>query len=191
MITDLVKEEQMKTYPVYEIKVSWVQAGDHDPKYPNMHKGLRAGRIRNSTELIRMYQTEKTLAELFDETMEWWGKYKKEKLGDKAPSKLKIKIKTMEPETWCMSWFSHWTFDTGQTDEEALKSFHEFVERKEALNVHNGHMRNERIGIMPFYCSMSANDRWRWSGKTDTGEPTNPPCRCKHCKERGIISIDH
>lgn len=183
----------MKTYPIYAIAVDWIQNGEHRPEYPNWHKGLKIGRIRNNTNFSRMYQVNKSMTELLLETKQWWKKYKKEKLQDKNPSRPKISIKFVENEVWCPIWFSHWTFDVGQTDQEALDSFQEFIDRKERLNVKNGHMRNDRMpdNEKPFYCSMGANDRWRWSGQDDKENTVAPPCRCKHCKKFGVIRIGH
>lgn len=181
-------------YPVYEISVRWIQNGDHDPKYPNWYKGLRKGRVRNCTGFTKMYkEKDKTLEEVWIDTKRWWRKYKKDKLKDKAPTRPLIKIKFTGLESWCLEWFCHWTFDTGQTDAEVLDSFYRFVQRKEALNLKNGHTRHERIDgeIRPFYVLMGAEDRWRWSGKDDEGGIIEPPCRCKHCKKLGFIRIGH
>lgn len=191
-----------KSYPVYKIGISWIQDGEHDPKYPNWHKGLKDGRIRNGTDFSRMYNMGKSedmtedmkrFWKVMTETKQWWKDYKKRKPECKNPSKPKTTINFMGYESWCFSWFQHWTFDVGQTDEEALESFEEFVRSKEALNVKNGHMRHERVddNKNPFYLLMGAEDRWRWSGGPDMKQRTDPPCRCKHCKKQGVIRINH
>jgi len=39
---------------------------------------------------------------------------------------------------------------------------------------------------------MGAEDRWRWRGFGDDGkEETSAPCRCKACKEQGVVRIAH
>ena len=41
---------------------------------------------------------------------------------------------------------------------------------------------------------MGAEDRWRWHGAEPDGKPTDyspAPCRCKFCKEQGVIRIAH
>ena len=41
---------------------------------------------------------------------------------------------------------------------------------------------------------MGAEDRWRWHGAEPSGsnEDHSPaPCRCKFCKEQGVIRIAH
>ena len=91
--------------------------------------------------------------------------------------------------------FQHETFDLGQTDEEALESFRKFVYRKQELNYKNGHQENDSVSgnNKPFHCLMGAEDRWRWKGTQEgnSEQPTDAPCRCKHCKEQGMIRIGH
>ncbi len=42
--------------------------------------------------------------------------------------------------------------------------------------------------------AAGAEDRYRWCGSDDDGKTNpgiKPPCRCKHCKEQGVIRINH
>lgn len=94
-------------------------------------------------------------------------------------------------ETWVLAWFSHWTWDTGQTDREALASFSRYVDRYHHMQEHFG---PDRFGE-DYVCLMGAEDRWRWKGRSGDGlegaEETRPPCRCGSCQARGIIRVDH
>jgi len=167
-------------FPIYKFSAKWVQDGKQDPKYPNHHKGLPKGRIFNSTAFSKMYKEEKTSNELYKIITDWWDKYsgKSEKI--KNPDKCVLTAILSEHETWCIGWFSHHTFDIGQTDEEALLSFTYFVDRKVMLGEDK-------------YCLMGAEDRWRWHGVLDekTEEKTEAPCRCDGCKKNGVIRICH
>ena len=190
----------MKKYPIYSFAAKWAQDGEHDPKYPNWHKGLPEGRTWNSTSMTKMCKEEKTEEELKAIADEWWEKVlsTSEKEGRSAIINPKIEsltYKLKEHETWDLSWFQHETFDVGQTNEEVLKSFEEYVRRAEEKNreierqypedkyYENGHR-----------ALMGAEDRWRWHGAEPNGESTDhspAPCRCKFCKEQGVIRIAH
>lgn len=102
---------------------------------------------------------------------------------DKYPGAVpRFEIKEQSAETWIQDWFSHWTFRLGQTDEELLRSFGDFVLRTEC--------HNERVrGTGAEVCLMGAEDRWRWRG--DGRKDTPAPCNCEHCQKLGITRIDH
>lgn len=162
-----------KQYGIYTFTIKWEQDGIH--KWENQHKGLPEGRIHNGTSFDIMYKDDQKIENLEQWVVnEWWKNYKKEKLFDKNPSTPKFTVAFKEKETWCLTWFSHYTFDVGQTDEEALSSFASFVDR----------YRNEGYEGR---CLMGAEDMWRWKGADDT----DPPCRCEGCKEFGVIRINH
>jgi len=96
-------------------------------------------------------------------------------------------------EEWCLTWFAHYTFDIGQTDQETLNSFEEFVYRMKRYNSKNGKMEQFSDGTSYWnepYCLMGAEDRWRWKGDPKIDD-SRPPCRCKFCKEKGVITIGH
>lgn len=85
---------------------------------------------------------------------------------------------------WWLSWFQHETFDVGLDDQEVLASFGRHCDREI--------IRAQREAQEP--CLMGAEDRWRWSGSEPGGGldcQSSPPCRCKFCKEAGVIRIGH
>lgn len=87
----------------------------------------------------------------------------------KHPVIQHIRVLLIEYETWCLRWFSHYTYVDGKTDDELLQSFYRFRARKLPL-----HSKEE-------YCLMGAEDTWR----------LKPPCHCKDCKKIGITHIVH
>ncbi len=192
-----------KAYPIYKLTAKWEQDGEHDPEYPIFHKGLKEGRVHNSTGFSYMFKVEQTDAELTIFSSNWWtnhynkiDKYDKVPLSEKHVDNLVIEFKLIEYETWYLTWFQHQTFDNGQTNEEVLRSFEKFVRRKEDLNHKNSHWGGDRNfdNDKPFYTLMGAEDRWRWHGSGKNGKPDEhspAPCRCKYCKEQGVIRIAH
>ena len=93
--------------------------------------------------------------------------------------------KFVEEESWCLTWFSHYTYNQFETDSEVERSFRDFVDRKEEFNWKNGHHvsdmnMNLDMKEHPYYCLMGAEDRYRWK-----------ICRCEHCVKLGKITIDH
>ena len=177
------KIEGVQSYPIYKFTASWHEDGD--APYPNWKIGLPDGKIWNGTGWSKMYKTVPHQKEPELHILNWWEKYKNEKLVNKNPSTPLLHVELYEYETWCLDWFQHHTFDTGQTDEEALASFERFVQRKERIIREKGETA---------YCLMGAEDRYRWTGSGDDGKldtNTKPPCRCKYCKEQGMIRIRH
>lgn len=169
------------TYPIYRIIAKWSEDGTWIDENPKRYEGLCTGRVWNSTSSYKMFKEEKSKEELDSFLNEWWLSYLKLKNEEKIknPELKTLTIEYFEHESWCLTWFQHYTFDIGQTDEEVLDSFEMFVRRKETQS-------NEKNEYDP-YCLMGANDRWRWCG--DKGTPA--PCRCIHCKEQGLIRIGH
>ena len=178
-------------YPIYSVKMRWSQdttGGDTFDPDSNRAKGLPPGRVWNSAVIDRMYRedpgTEAIEAWARDE---WWPLYAK-KFADRNPGEPKITVTRTGEETWCLSWFEHWTFDVGQSDEEALASFQRYVDRYRDT-------QDYWPGDPPegYRCLMGAEDRWRWCGTYDgsPSEKTDPPCRCEHCKAQGVIRIGH
>lgn len=184
--------EGENAYPIYKFYIRFVQDADGKDykEYPKWTEGLTENRIWNSTSFSRIYKEEKTQGWLDNYLMEWWDKYcADEKNVGKNLKLLSLRTEFFEWETWHLTWFQHETFDIGQTDEEALKSFAKFVSRKECLNE-----RQRRIDDKDVYCLMGAEDRWRWHGAMPNGEAgdhSEAPCRCKFCKEQGLIRIAH
>ena len=86
---------------------------------------------------------------------------------------------------WWLTWFAHSTFDVGQTDEEAVESFQNYVWWAEEFD-------NDPLGPpgKPSICLMGAEDQWRWrAGPDDSNEA--PPCRCPGCRKNGVLMICH
>lgn len=184
--------EGYPAYPIYDFSFKWVQDGEQDPKYPRWYEGLPEGRIWNGSGFSKMYKEEQSQQELLKYALEWWEKMKISKQNEKYPIidpiLTSVYVTLKEYETWVLTWFQHETFDVGQTDIEALKSFEQFVTRKEILNE-----ERERRGENT-HALMGAEDRWRWHGSEPNGDSSDhspAPCRCKYCKEQGVIRIVH
>lgn len=171
----------MKKYPIYSFSAKWSQDGEQDP---NRYEGLREGRIWNSTGFTKMFREEQTQEQIDTFVNEWWTKYLESKNNISNVENLKLEAKYKEHESFVYVWFSHETFDDGQTDEEFLKEFGEFVRRYE-------HQQDCEPGNYPenYHCLMGAEDRWRWH--SGSKEYTSIPCRCNHCKEAGMLRIAH
>jgi len=154
-------------YPIYNTHASWNQ-----DDYQN-----------NSTGFDTMYREDPGLDAMQGFAEKWWADYAARKLAGKNPVLLSLEVTRKPDEDWCLTWFSHYTFDTGQTDAEILVSFASYVNRTEDYNA--GHMIWYEAEGGGFWsepiCLMGAEDKWRWKG----------PCRCEHCQKRGVISIDH
>jgi hypothetical protein len=191
-----------KAYPIFRVSFNWAEDGEcykckgEDKNCP-VCKDLGEGRMSNGTSMDNMYEGEKTVEEVTKEMKVWWEEYKERNKGKmKNPTDIDIKVEFMEYETWVQEWFAHRTFDKGQTDDEILTSFEKFVTRKEHVNETESEWvefetstKEGATGYMQDkYCLMGAEDRWRWKADKDG---TNPPCRCKHCKEQGIVRIGH
>ncbi len=185
-------ENKEKTYPIYRFTARWSEISKNKSyeEYPNWKKGLPEDRIWNSAIWTKMYREEQDLIELEGWMMQWWDEYLTKK--DNEDKKMKLfclKVELVEKETWHLTWFQHETFDEGQSDEEVLRSFENYVRRKELLN---NKLREEGKDE---YCLMGAEDRWRWHGAEPNGKPSYnnypAPCRCKYCKEQGMIRICH
>jgi len=188
-----VEIEGERAYPIHRVVARWLEdpwPGRDDP-LPWQVEGAPPGRWWNSTSYDQMSREESSTGDLVKECRRWWLAYSTKMWVDpqrrpKCPAALHasdpIIVAVFDRyETWCMSWFSHWTFDAGQTDAEVLTSFQRYVYRAEREG-------QKRVDIL-----MGAEDRWRWHG-TKTGSPdekTDPPCRCIHCKRAGVIRIGH
>lgn len=160
--------ESEKTYQIYGVLARWIEK-----------EGMS-----NGTSFNVMYRDETSIEQARQEAMKWWDDYSTGKMKDKEPELTELRVYFKEREVWCLKWFNHFTYDEGQDDRELLDSFERFVERKQRQNVENGHFPtqvNTRLGYKNFYVLMGAEDRWRRKG----------PCRCEHCKKRGVVYIDH
>lgn len=172
-------------YQQFDLGFRW--SFDHERKPddpPSWFDGLPEGRMWNRTGFTHMPRENMTLEQAEQFAAEWWKGYEK-KGGN--PADLRINVSYMRSEVWCLTWFSHFTYDLGQSDEEVLNSFSEFVYRMQVNEPYREPCADSRsIG----YVLMGAEDRWRWSGDPKQ-ERSPPPCRCEHCKAAGVIRIGH
>lgn len=150
-----------KAYPIFRIEAHLTYDGvDHDY-------------ARSDRMYLEMPLAEQTIKD----ANEWWQSLiNKEPIGeDKTPISQKhpilqhLRLHLIEYETWCIRWFSHYTYVDGRSDDELLQSFYRFRDRKLPL-----HFKEE-------YCLMGAEDMWR----------IKPPCHCNECKKLGMTHIVH
>lgn len=187
-----------RAWPIYHISSKWVEDNPkYNPSRPlvELFSGEKPTR-KNSTSVSRIYKEFQSLEVLEKE-------YRQRVLDreDSAnPVNIEVEAKFVGYETWCLSWFQHETPDIGQSDDESLESFGRFVLRTKDFNY--WHSRRVTLDSGSIYdseprCLMGAEDEYRWHGTKDgeskgTSETrTDPPCRCKFCKEQGVIRIAH
>lgn len=172
-------------FPIYTAIIRWEEDGVQDPEYPNMYVGLEPGRIHNSTSDKYMFKEEIPIETLKERVNLEFESFRK----DKNITNLQIEFKPVEYESWMCTWFAHQTIDIGQTDEEILDSFEQYVRKYEHFeNRSDWSEAFKEPGYKPL---MGAQDRWRWRGVSDDGEETPAPCRCTHCKNSGMVRINH
>lgn len=182
-------------YPIYRISAEWVQNGDTADyaEYGADHWAIRdlpEGRVRNRTGFDVMRKVRDDEGEVI-KTEEWFARYRAKKEGNGEWSDVHLTSAFVREESWCLLWFSHYTFDDGRDNGAYLASFERFVNRMKRLN---DEARGKWDGIGYFsepYCLMGAEDTWRWSAHADDDSRLPPPCRCEHCKAQGIVRIDH
>lgn len=190
----MVEIEGEKAYPIYSVRIEYTEdINDENREYVNKYREtLPNGRAKVWLSNTVMYKEEQHPDKIKVEVMDkiWLNFVKAHdrrtleegRIPIDNPKLEDIEVSLLRYETWCLTWFSHWTFDDERNDEEYLRSFSDFVNRMERVDD---------------YCLMGAEDRWRWHGVADDGETidpnkyTEPPCRCKHCKAKGIVRIDH
>ena len=156
------------------------------------------GRIWNSTSFSKMFKEEQTQEFLDNYVKEWWNKLikrKKERFPIINPELQYLKAEFKEWEVWVLTWFQHETFDIGQTNEEVLESFSNYVFRVQSKNrnIERNFPENEWYQN-GYKALMGAEDQWRWHGAEPDGKPSDhspAPCRCKFCKKQGVIRIAH
>ena len=183
----------MVAYPIYIAKARWTEDGQRNADFIKWWPSDPGeGRVWNCTcSTYLMYRDDPGIEVVqHDRETKWWPEYMA-KIASKHPSESSITVIRGHDEEWCPAWFSHWTFDTGQTDREVLASFSTYVDRITAHNRKHAKMVNG-IWTEPI-CLMGAEDRYRWCAGPEGGnrECSDPPCRCEHCQKRGILRIDH
>lgn len=135
-------------YPIFRIAIQWVEGSYRT----------------NGTSFYKMYKEFPDFEEVTIFAESWWRSYN---LSHVCGNLVSLSVEYIGDYSWCLTWFSHYTYDNGQTDMEFLDSFEEFVQGLELDDSK--------------YCLMGADERWRWKGV----------CRCVHCKEKGRVTIDH
>ena len=170
------------TYPIYRIDAKWTEAGDSETR-PWWPTDPGEGRHWDATGLDHMLREDPGIEEVERWAREeWWPTYAVRR---DEPADVRITVEFRRRDSWVTEWFSHKTFDVGQTDEEALASFERFVRRYEG-------MQDYYPGEVPegYVCLMGAQDRWRWYGGTYEAR-TDAPCRCDNCEEQGVLRVNH
>jgi len=179
-----------KKYPIYNFSAKWSEIKKDRTYSEKETKDLPDNQFWNSTSFKKMFKEEQTQEQLDIFIKNWWKKYAEFKKLDYV-SNIILTSTFYEFESWVCTWFEHETFDVGQTDQEALDSFEQFVRRYE-----NMQFKIPFPDPLPknYHCLMGAEDRWRWHGAKEDGSPdpeSSPPCRCKFCKKQGVIRIGH
>lgn len=187
-IVDYEEIEGEKAYPIYSMRIEYTEdINDENRKYIGKARKLPNNRAKDAIRQSLMYKEEQDIDKIQQEAKEKiWANYikvhdrhtlEKGRIPIDNPKLESIKVSLLRYETWCPSWFSHWTFDDSRSNAEYVESFARFVARMEKVDD---------------YCLMGAEDVWRWHGMSNDGkERTDPPCRCMHCKDAGIVRIDH
>ena len=150
-------------FPIYRIWGIWNQK---DYKKNGTETQTMCEHELTGLEMKELLNKFKTDIELKYDDVEW----------------IDVGIKFIECETWCLKWFSHFTYNKFDTDSDAINSLNDFIERKKKLNIQNGHNAEERNynSNKPFYCFMGATDLWR-----------QEVCNCEHCKKGEWTIINH
>jgi hypothetical protein len=179
-------------FPVYKFNFSWLEPENGSKTerkfrkdHPEIYEGIPLGKTKNSTGFTKMFREKPSDADLqkvVDDYIDYL------KTSRKEPTDFISSVKFFGEKSWHCTWFQHETFDVGQSDAEALASFEEYVRETEQENQALEAAGSYGISL------MGAEDRWRWHGSEPNGEPSDhspAPCRCKFCKEQGIIRIAH
>lgn len=152
-------------YPIYSVRAWWTEAREAKhpmPGTPDPGEGRAWDQVSHCV-MLREEMALDDVAKLW--RAKYWPAYAERATapGDMSVREVVFRFK----ESWCLKWFQHWTFDVGQSDKEVIDSFYRYVAR----------MRTDR----PDEPLMHASEPSCWS----------KPCRCEHCREEGIIMIDH
>lgn len=153
---------------------------------PKWFEGLEPGRIWNSYSYYYMPKENVTLEAAERHAEKFFQEWLLHQDNHEQFSAEPINVQYLLSESWCMGWFSHWTWDMGQDDRAILMSFHSYINRMQDRNYKEGKHHPE-YGWKDKYVLMGAEERWRWRGQNDTPAP----CRCDGCKKLGVVRIDH
>jgi len=175
-----VSEERQ--YFIYQANLNWLYE-DPDRKPTERCKPNEQGLWHNGMGMTVPSKVELSRDQLTEKINERWkGMDNKGRNAVNTTADVRLGKKA----EWWLTWFQHETFDVGQDNRRALRSFEDYICWVMSLPT------NE-YGDPPFTL-MGAEDHWRWHGAEPDGEPetrSDPPCRCKHCKELGLIRIAH
>ncbi len=171
MEIDPLDGKEYPVYPIYKIRYQWPQEGKHCPNGTN---GTSASVMLREPSITDINGKAMVRAEMLAEEY------------NLHPSEVDVKVGFERFEEWCCQWFNHWTWDRGLSDADVLASFERYVWRIERLNRHNPHFTESGYQYDEI-CLMGAEDRWRWRAADDE----DPPCRCEHCVEQGVVRINH
>ena len=182
--------EGEQAFPIFFVGYGFVCDGEQEykDKYPQWYEGLPDGRVRHSWVFDYMSKEPITIEQLYVEKdkvfEEFCAKNNYQNVSD-----VKKDIYFIRNETWCSTWFCHYRFDLGETDEQILVSFDRYVDRMQCLNEKLRYEQGTNQYDTPKggVCLMGAEDRWRWRGENDGPAP----CRCDGCKKYGVIRINH
>lgn len=183
--TEAVREDPAPSWPIHYLSARWREADGEE----------------GTGGAYRMFREPPSVAEREQKLLELMDGYRERRDVEEV---LHLEAEYRHHETWCVSWFQHWTFDVGQSDRDALVSFRRYVDRHRWYQRHGYSLDDEArarvrewLGHDPI-CLMGAEDRHRWtatpegSGLLGPGEgQADPPCRCEHCQEQGVLRIDH
>lgn len=185
LIDKIKMDSKWRLYPIYSFNIKF--------KYKETDKD---DWIDNGINTKIMYKEPRSIDELERTVSDFI--MKMEQKYYKVHPVVDYSYKLSKYETWCLRWFSHYTFDVGQTDDEVLQSFEDYVCRYEDMQ---GIFTDKALKNPNYECLMGAEDRWRWCShdRNEYGEIIDlyskphygVPCRCESCTKAGIISIDH
>lgn len=125
---DMIDGEQ--AYVIWEVLLKWIQ---DNPAKGIQIEDLPKSRRCNQVRWFAMPKTEveDSLEAIALAVMEeqWPVIQKKEEIW--SPSDPQLESTIVHQEVWCPNMFSHWTWDIGQSDGEAITSFNRFAVRRD------------------------------------------------------------
>ncbi len=174
-----------RRYWIYWVSFSWRFKHDVHNQYCKTDED---GFCQNGTASHPAFRAEASIEELKEAAqMAWDGilerEEKKEDNTYHDHELIRATAHLYQRTEWWLTWFCTSTFDNGQTDDEAMASFEDYVSWVERTYTQDP-VPGEHAKIL----LMGAEDRWRWYGEK---EGSDPPCRCEGCKVQGLIKINH
>lgn len=210
-------QQVFKKYPIYKFSAV---VRDHVDGSTNPEQTMSGERMfpAEPTESELLEHLRKYGDAIINKRSSWtidFGEGMEPRFVEMTPAEAKLEIVTLSVstpilESWVLGWFSHSTIDEGQDDEYFIQSFSEYVARVQIFNREHGEMVAFKDGTGHYWtepiCLMGAEDRWRWHSLVypDDFNPKDRdeykrigrdrdhlPCRCRFCKEQGIVQINH